>query len=122
MDSAYQIVPFPFAEAQSRLVSLFWASLVSIPLNHAPPPNTANVFTGAPAGGLTADTAIRYSIKSRKEFIFPNPYEWSYTEDIFRLLKDVDQGEEVPQCWREVEGWRREMRADTGMRKRLLGY
>lgn len=96
---------------------------MEIPEGHARPPNTANVFAKlTPGQSVDADGPVRYSVKSRKEFIFPNPYEWSYTEEIFRLLKDVDSGDEIPSYWKEVEPWRKKLRADVGMRKRLLGY
>lgn len=67
---------------------------------------------------------LRHSIKCRAEYIFPVPYEWEYSEYVFGLLKDADAdaGVEVEDHWRAIEPWRREQRADTGMRKRLLGY
>jgi hypothetical protein len=33
-----------------------------------------------------------------------------------------ERGVEVADHWREVEGWRRERRQDTGLRKRTLGF
>jgi hypothetical protein len=94
-----------------------------MPPGHTPPVNSANRFVSLASNqSVDADGPIRYSVKSRKEFIFPNPYEWDYTEDIFALLREVDKGDEIPQYWREVEPWRKELRADVGMRKRLLGY
>jgi hypothetical protein len=129
-DAAYQIVPFPFAEVQARLAAYLWADLLpSLPEHLSPPPNRNNPFYSS--RNLDADNApledvvakpLRHSIKSRAEYIFPVPYEWEYSEYVFGLLKDGDVGVEVEDHWRAIEPWRREQRADTGLRKRLLGY
>ena len=125
----YQIVPFPFAEAQARLVSLLWAGkLPSFPDHPNPPPNLHNV-TLTPASSTTDLTKtdhapIRRSVRQRGEYVFPVPYEWDYTEYIFGLMAEAEIGSDEPpeEHWRKVEDWRRVQRADTTMRKRVLGY
>ena len=64
----------------------------------------------------------------RKEFVFGHPYEWTYEEYIMGLSleagtgKDVKGSAEVPECWKGIEPWRRDLRSDTSLRKKTLGY
>jgi hypothetical protein len=67
--------------------------------------------------------APRFSESIRGELIFRNPYEWSYTTYLFELMREAQgEGVEVEGYWKEVEGWRKERRDDTGLRKRVLGF
>jgi hypothetical protein len=123
-------------------VALLWAGLLpNFPSHPVPPPNPALQATITPPltpNALTppSETSLfhnkprekdglgrkeRISVAQRKEFIFAVPYEWTYTEYVFSLTAEAE-GEGVEQHWKEVEPWRRAQRADTGMRKRFLGY
>lgn len=60
----------------------------------------------------------------RKELVFGSPYHYTYEEFLMSLCLEADEraGRETPECWRGIEGWRRERRADTTLRVRTLGY
>lgn len=142
--TAYQIVPFPFSEVQSRLSSLLWAGLLpNFPKSPTPPPNPAVLYptppptppsdthsaSTAPPGpdpdptttvaGVSKSSRISESV--RKELIFALPYEWTYTRYLMDLMRE-GENEDTPEYWKEVEEWRIERRRDTGLRKRSLGY
>ena len=55
---------------------------------------------------------------------FPSLTSGDYTEYIFGLMAEAEIGSDEPpeEHWRKVEDWRRVQRADTTMRKRVLGY
>ncbi|ORY29327.1 hypothetical protein BCR39DRAFT_532347 [Naematelia encephala] len=141
----YQIVPFPFSEVQARLAALLWAGLLpNFPSHPNPPPNPflENGYLTPPATPpitiVEADDLpaardslpttklsqhpARISERTRRELIFAVPYEWDYTQYAFEIMKEADGGDEIEGYWKQVEGWRKDRRRDTGLRKRLLGY
>ncbi|KAL7419479.1 monooxygenase [Cryptotrichosporon argae] len=118
--AAFQVVPFPFTEVQARLVAYLWAGLLpSFPEHPSPPPNTTNPIT-APA--QVSAPPVRRVFATRREYVFPNPYEFKWCEYVFSLLAEAYEGRDVEDHWKAIEDWRRARRADTGLRKRTLGY
>ncbi|WVQ83422.1 hypothetical protein IAT38_005563 [Cryptococcus sp. DSM 104549] len=153
----YQMVPFPLSQAQARLASLLWASLLpSFPDHPALPPNPSNPYSSQtgptpsdpPASGTETPSgpgtpalatqpftspgavetpsapAVRKMLAARRHLLFGAPYEWTYSEFLMGLMAEADKGKEgeVPDHWKKVEGWRRELRAQTDLRKKTLGY
>jgi len=115
----YQVVPFPLAETQARLLSLLWSSLLpSFPSDPTPPPNPSNPYSN----GQHGPKPTRKVVGMRKEFVFGSPYEWTYEEYLMDLCLEASSGKTTPECWKRIEGWRRDLRADTGLRKKILGY
>jgi hypothetical protein len=64
----------------------------------------------------------RKVMQTRQELVFGAPYEWTYQEYLMDLMKEADRDGDVGESWKGVEGFRRDLRADTGLRKRILGY
>jgi hypothetical protein len=60
----------------------------------------------------------------RQQLVFGSPYHYNYEEVLMDLCLEADEraGVETAQHWRAVEGWKRERRADLGLRVRTLGY
>jgi hypothetical protein len=48
------------------------------------------------------------------------PYEFTYCDYLLELCSKADGGEAGG--WGKVEDWRWELRKDTGLRRRTLGY
>ena len=136
----YQIVPFPLAETQSRLAALLWGGLLpSFPPNPAMPPNPSNPYHTPPdtppsldesatSSGLEHNPAqgkpkqpVRKVVQQRKKLVFGSPYQWAYEEYLMSLMLEAD-GENTPDHWRHIEGWRKARRADTTLRRKILGY
>ncbi len=112
-------MPFPLAEAQARLISYLWSNLIpSLPEDLSLPsnPNAPNKDSGK----------TRKVVKTRKEFVFGSPFEWSYEEYLMDLCLSADERlgtvDSVPDYWKKIEGWRRDRRNDKDLRKRTLGY
>ena len=150
--SEYQVVPFPLAETQARLIALLWANLLpSFPAHPSLPPNPSNPYwtppssprdpseSATPDGGapeeistLTVATAkgresgkppVRKVVSLRQKLVFGAPYEWTYSDYLMSLMVEAD-GESTPEVWKRVEQWRRDLRElqSGGLRKRVLGY
>jgi hypothetical protein len=127
----YQVVPFPLAETQTRLLAFLWASLLpSFPAHPVLPPNPSNPYSN---GESESSVKTRKVVGMRKEFVLGHPYEWTYEEYIMDLCleagsgrkgsgKDGNASDGVPECWKRVEQWRRDFRSDTTLRRRTLGY
>ncbi|KAK4689203.1 hypothetical protein P7C73_g898, partial [Tremellales sp. Uapishka_1] len=120
----YQVVPFPLAEIQSRLIAFLWAGLVHLPKELDVPINSANPYWTPPTTPPTSGNSpqgVRKVLQQRQKLVFGASYEWIYEEYLMSLIRDVD-GDSTEDCWREIEGWRRERRADLGLRMRTLGF
>jgi hypothetical protein len=62
-------------------------------------------------------------MQTRQKLVFGAPYEWEYQEYLMELMVEADgDGAGVEECWKGIEGFRRQKRAETGLRKRTLGY
>ena len=125
----YGVVPFPLAEAQARLTALLWANLLpSFPSHPVLPPNPSNPYSVPfpipPASPPAQAQAIRKSMATRQLLVFGSPYHYDYEDVLMSLCLEADQraGAETPERWKRVEQWRRDKRADTGLRVRTLGY
>ncbi|WVR04176.1 hypothetical protein IAU60_001176 [Kwoniella sp. DSM 27419] len=127
---AYQVVPFPLAQVQARLISLLWAGLLpSFPAHPKLPPNPSNPYSKTTdAEGSTSQPEPQQNVQPRKvvqkmrELVFGAQYEWVYSEFLMGLCAEADEAGKVPEYWRRTEGWRRARREDTTLRKRTLGY
>jgi hypothetical protein len=131
LTTEYQIVPFPLAETQARLTALLWAGLLpSFPDHPVLPPNPANPYwTPPPTPTDSPKSEVdqlppRKVMSMRQKFVFGSGYQWVYEEYLMSLMWEADEraGSEVPECWKGIEQWRRERRADATLRKRILGY
>ena len=135
MRAEYQVVPFPLAEVQSRLISLLWAELLpSFPDHPTLPPNPSNPYFTPPPNPPSCITpsqdlnghnlkpqkkAIRKVVEIRQKLVFGAPYEWTYEEYLMGLMQEAGHDDD---CWKVIEGWRRARRADVTLRRNLLGY
>lgn len=61
-------------------------------------------------------------MQTRQRLVFAAPYEWTYQEYLMDLMREAEADEGVEDHWKCMEGFRRDLRADTGLRKRELGY
>lgn len=133
----YQVVPFPLFEIQSHLVALLWSGrLPDFPANPSLPPHPRDdqptslpsppsEDDGSPSHPLAvAKTAPpakkRYTEIIRGALVFGFPYEYTYSNYLLGLCAPADGGEE--EGWGKVEDWRWDLRRDTGLRRRTLGY
>lgn len=124
----YQVVPFPLAETQTRLSSLLWAGLLpSFPRDPTPPHNPSNPYSAppgnhsSPGSGNGNAAPPRKALKTKQKLVFGAPYEWTYQEWLMGYMREADPDGSDP-VWQGIEEFRRERRADTGLRKRTLGY
>lgn len=121
-------MPFPLAESQTRLSSYLWAGLLpSFPDHPIPPYNPSNPYSKHPDIPDKDETKTnvkppRKVMQTRQQLVFGAPYEWTYQEYLMDLMKEAEVDGVEGGCWKAVEGFRRDQRADTGLRKRTLGY
>lgn len=144
--TAYQVVPFPLVEAQARLTSLLWSGSLTLPPSKylILPPNPSNPYSSisssasepkeveadernglAQQNSSSGTTPVRGAFAKRQQLVFNAPYEWDYEDHILKLMAPAGsgkQGVDVEDKWKAVEGWRRDRRADKGLRKRILGF
>ncbi len=147
LKTAYQVVPFPLAELQSRVISLLWAKLLpSFPTHPELPPNPSNPYwtppdtpptsspSPQPSSAVNGSNEIAHSaaspptapvrqvLSTRQKLVFGASYEWVYCEYLMSLMQEADREEKTEDYWRVIEGFRKERRADSTLRKRTLGY
>ncbi|WVW79900.1 hypothetical protein I302_101870 [Kwoniella bestiolae CBS 10118] len=96
------------------------------PSTRAPEPEEAKEDKGSvdPPQPSVEPKKPRKVLQRIKHLVFGAPYEWTYSEFLMGFMTRSDEryGRETENHWRRVEGWRRDRREDTGLRKRMLGY
>jgi hypothetical protein len=81
--------------------------------------------TGQPEKPEAEAKPVRGAFAKRGQFVFNTPYEWEYSDHLMRLMAPAGSGkagQDVKECWKRTEGWRRERRGDKNLRKRILGF
>ncbi|KAK6907093.1 hypothetical protein I203_101082 [Kwoniella mangroviensis CBS 8507] len=148
---SYQNVPFPLTQVQSRFTAYLWAGLLELPEQITLPPNPSNPYSSSqqeikddkaadsfntsssssqdkgsvdPPQPTAEPKKPRKVLQRIRHLVFGAPYEWTYSEFLMDFMTQSDQkhGVETEDHWKKIEGWRRDRRADTSLRKRMLGY
>ncbi|ODN83922.1 hypothetical protein L198_07619 [Cryptococcus wingfieldii CBS 7118] len=89
-------------------------------------PGTSNTYTTSSAE-TPSKPSTRKMMQVRRQLLFGAPYEWDYSEFLMGIMAEADAGEggegkKVEEHWKRIEPFRRELREQTDLKKRTLGY
>ncbi|WVQ74674.1 hypothetical protein IAR50_004278 [Cryptococcus sp. DSM 104548] len=90
-------------------------------------PSASNTYTTSSAE-TPSKPSTRKMMQVRRQLLFGAPYEWEYSEFLMGIMKEADAGEgtgkgkKVEEHWKRIEPFRRELREQTDLKKRTLGY
>ncbi|ODO04555.1 hypothetical protein I350_05159 [Cryptococcus amylolentus CBS 6273] len=89
-------------------------------------PGASNTYTTSSAE-TPSKPSTRKMMQVRRQLLFGAPYEWDYSEFLMGIMAEADAGEggegkKVEEHWKKIEPFRRELREQTDLKKRTLGY